>query len=91
MTVGGPGPRPVPRRNSPSGSFTLEQKIEALARRLDELIDTVQRLRRDTMDLKEKEKEFAEEKSRLKAKNAVAKKRLESIIGRLRQHGGESS
>jgi len=69
----------------------LEQKIEALARRLDELIDTVQRLRRDNMDLKEKEKEFAEEKSRLKAKNAEAKKRLESIIGRLRQHGGESS
>ncbi|MCZ7597704.1 MAG: TIGR02449 family protein [Gammaproteobacteria bacterium] len=69
----------------------MEQKLEVLARRLDELIDTVQRLQRDNVNLREKEKELAEERSRLKAKNAEAKKRLESIIGRLRQHGGESS
>ncbi len=75
----------------PSGPSTLEQKLEILADRVDELIETVRRLRRDNTDLKNRERELSQEKERLKAKNLEAKQRLESIITRLRQHGGDPS
>ncbi|KAA3624918.1 MAG: hypothetical protein DWQ08_09865 [Proteobacteria bacterium] len=77
--------------SKPAGLFILEQKLEILASRVDELIETVRALRRDNHKLKARETELNEEKERLKAKNLEAKDRLETIISRLRQQGGEQS
>ncbi len=75
----------------PAGLSTLEQDLEILSERVDELIETVRRLRRDNSELKHREHALNQEKDRLKAKNLEAKQRLESIISRLRQHGGDAS
>lgn len=75
----------------PSGLSTLEQDLEILSERVDELIETVRRLRRDNSELKSREQALNQEKDRLKAKNLEAKQRLESIISRLRQHGGDAN
>ena len=69
----------------------MEQKLEILSERVDELIETVRMLRRDNTDLKRKEKELKQERERLKTKNLEARERLDSIISRLRQQGGEGS
>lgn len=73
----------------PAGLSNLEQKLDILADRVDELIETVRLLRRDNLELKERERRLNEEKERLKNKNLEAKNRLETIIARLRQQGGE--
>ncbi len=69
----------------------MEPDLDILAERVDELIETVHRLRRDNQSLKEREQALNAERDRLKEKNLEAKQRLESIINRLRQSGGESS
>ncbi len=74
-----------------TGLLILEQKLETLSNRIDELINTVRRLRHDNKALKEQEKMLGEEADRLREKNREAKQRLEVIIARLRQQGGDHS
>jgi uncharacterized protein (TIGR02449 family) len=84
------GRRPVEHSESNLPEYHLDQNIEILAEKVDELIETVRRLKRDNLDLRDREKKLNEEKTQLEAKNREAKKRLGSIITRLRQLGGET-
>ncbi|GJL82902.1 MAG: hypothetical protein DHS20C01_25360 [marine bacterium B5-7] len=63
----------------------MEQKLQTLSQRVDELISTLRRLRSENAELKGREKNHDEERERLMKKNAEAKSRLESIIAKLRQ------
>lgn len=67
----------------------MEHKLKILAKRVDELIEAVRLLRRDNLRLREQEKQLNDERDRLKAKNQEARERLDSIIKRLKQQGGE--
>jgi uncharacterized protein (TIGR02449 family) len=67
----------------------VQTKLQILASRIDELIETVRLLRRDNQRLREREAQLSEEAQRLRAKNQEARERLDSIITRLKQHGGE--
>ncbi len=68
----------------------VDTRLDKLSDHIDALAELVRKLRSENQSLKAREIELNAERARLYEKNQEAKKRLESIIVKLRQ-GGEQS
>ncbi|WP_166263323.1 TIGR02449 family protein [Marinobacter caseinilyticus] len=63
----------------------MEQpELQALADKLDRLIERCQKLEQDNAALRELQDDWNRERSQLNQKNDLAKNKIEAMIGRLR-------
>ncbi len=72
-------------------AFTLESQldIKKLEERVDELINTVERLRTENKTLRDSQTHLAAERDRLMTKTEQARTRVESMIERLKAMSDE--
>ena len=61
------------------------QQIQALAKRLDRLLETTRRLAEENQALKLQYGQLAGERTQLQGKNELARHRVEAMIGRLNE------
>ena len=61
-----------------------ELNLEELETRVDDLIDTISRLRKENISLRTRQEDLMSERAALIEKSEQAKSRLESMIGRLK-------
>ncbi len=68
----------------------MNNRLETLSQRIDEMIVLVNRLRMENRRLRETNQGLESETGRLAEKSREAKQRLDSIIARLRQGGDQA-
>lgn len=61
-----------------------QSEVQALADKLDRLIERCQKLERDNATLRELQDDWNRERAQLVQKNDHAKQKIEAMIGRLR-------
>jgi cell division protein ZapB len=61
-----------------------QSEVQALAGKLDRLIEHCQKLERDNATLRELQDDWNRERAQLIQKNDLAKNKVEAMIGRLR-------
>lgn len=61
-----------------------QSELQALADKLDKLIERCDRLERDNMMLRELQDDWNRERAQLMQKNDLARGKIEAMIGRLR-------
>lgn len=61
-----------------------QSEVQALADKLDKLIEHCQKLERDNAGLRQLQDDWSRERSQLMQKNDLAKNKIEAMIGRLR-------
>lgn len=61
-----------------------QSEVQALADKLDKLIEHCQKLERDNATLRRLQDDWNRERSQLMQKNDLAKNKIEAMIGRLR-------
>ncbi len=62
----------------------MEEKLKRLEKRVDELIDVCDQLRRENEKLRGGQETLLQEHTSLTERNKLAKSKLEEIIGRLK-------
>lgn len=62
----------------------IQQELDALNRRLDDLIDTVHRLGEENRSLRHSQEQLSGERASLLARNEQARSRVEAMIQRLK-------
>ncbi|SOB77802.1 cell division protein ZapB [Marinobacter sp. LV10R510-11A] len=61
-----------------------QSEVQALADKLDKLIEHCQKLERDNATVRQLQDDWNRERSQLMQKNDLAKNKIEAMIGRLR-------
>lgn len=76
----------LPDRSAPTPTgITMEQsELQAMADKLDRLIERCRKLEQDNSALRELQDEWNRERAQLIQRNDLAKNRIEAMIGRLR-------
>ncbi len=74
---------------SDSAKSQLDLELTRLARRLEELVATVDQLREENRALRQRHESLATERASLMQKNEQVRARVEAMIGRLKtlEHG----
>ena len=67
---------------APAGS--VQQEVNALARQIDRLLDTVRRLSEENRSLRHSQEQLTSERAGLVARNEQARSRVEAMIQRLK-------
>ena len=66
------------------------QLLQALEKKIDDLVDQCNTLRQENQTLKSQETAWREERDKLNEKNELARSRVDSMISRLRTLGQDS-
>lgn len=61
-----------------------QSEVQALADKLDKLIERCEKLEKDNILLRERQNDWNQERAQLMHKNDLAKHKIEAMIGRLR-------
>lgn len=61
-----------------------QSEVQALADKLDKLIERCEKLEKDNALLRERQNDWNQERAQLMHKNDLAKHKIEAMIGRLR-------